>query len=222
MLTYTPIKSIFILLLLCYILPIKAQQEEKLIRNKITVSGMLTSSDTWQIDASYHYMICHNIGIGASIGMWKQISVEGLPKGEGWKLYEKNEKLENFYIRPSIYLTSPKIVRLSECGINLFIEPGFMMNLPYNKVLILSQDKRGITHDLKELKSHNGRWYAFDCKAGLSLDFGEGGFSVGYIYSSLDIFAMRRCMEYGNKSFNDFYPSKKPLHGGYISVYYAF
>lgn len=222
MLSFTPIKAVFVLLLLCCIQPIKAQQIEKLMRNRITVSGILTSCNTWQTDASYHYMICHNIGIGASIGMWKQISVEGLPKGEGWKIYEKNEKLENFYIRPSIYITSPKIVRLSECSINLFTELGFMMNIPYNRVLILLQDKQGVTYDLKNLRSHNGRWYAFDCKAGISLDFGEGGLSIGYLYSNLDIFAMRRGMEYGNKRFNDFYPSRKPLQGGYLSVYYAF
>lgn len=197
-----------------------AQTEEYREKNRIAVSGELTSCDTWQIDISYHYMLCSYASVGASIGMWKQYTVDGIPKNQGWRIREDNEKVENFYLRPSICLFSPAIIRFSDGELKVFVEPGMMMNIPYCKVCISLKDSHGMENGYEYVSSNSGRWHAFDCKMGLFLNLGTIGFSAGYVYSDLDIFAMRRNMVFRGQHFSKFYPGRKYLHGGFISMFY--
>lgn len=215
-------KIMIALLVLGNIYIANAQNEDSDGKNKIAVSGALTSCDTWQMEASYHYMICPYIGLGASIGMWKQYAVNGVPKGQGWEIDENYEETENFYLRPSIHLVSPPVVRFSENWLGFFMEPGFMMNIPYCNVLVNLLDGQGHKIGFKKVSSNNGRWYAFDCKIGLNLNLGGIEISGGYLYSNLDIFALRRNMIFEGRRFDEFYPVKRHLHGGFLTVYYIF
>ena len=199
-----------------------AQNENSDGKNEIAVSGTLTSCDTWQIETSYHYMIYPYIGLGASIGMWKQYVVNGVPKGQGWKIDENYEETENFYLCPSVHLVSPPVIRFSKNSLGFFMEPGFMMNIPYCKVLVNLLDGQGHKIGFEKVSSNNGRWYAFDCKIGLNLNLGEIGVSGGYLYSNLDIFALRRNMIFAGRRFDEFYPRRQHMHGGFLSIYYLF
>lgn len=38
--------------------------------NRASITGMLTSACSWQLELGYHYMFNHYIGIGAAIGGW--------------------------------------------------------------------------------------------------------------------------------------------------------
>lgn len=191
-------------------------------KNKITVSGALTSCDTWQIETSYHYMFCPYFGLGTSVGMWKQYTVDGVPKGQGWRISEDYEKTENLYLRPSINIVSPPVIKFSDSSLGIFMEPGFMMNIPYSKVSISLLDEHGLVREFKNASSDNGRWYAFDCKIGLNFHSGNMGIYAGYMYSNLDIYAMRRNIAFEGIRFDRFYPRKQHLHGGFLSVYYIF
>ena len=198
-----------------------AQDTSSQLKNKIALNGELLC-DTWQIDASYHYFVLPYIGFGGSIGMWKQYTVDGIPSGRGWTVDEDYENVENFFIHPSISLVSPCVAKIEEGYFNLFFEPGIMMNIPYNNVLVALLNERGSTIGYKKVSTNKGRWYAFDYKIGLSLTYDQFGCSIGYIHSDLDIFGMRRNMIFDGKLFNAYYPERKNPHGCFVSFFYLF
>lgn len=200
-----------------------AQSKPSELKRKIALNGELLSCDTWQVDASFHYFVCPYIGLGGSIGMWKQYMADGIPSGRGWTVDEDHENVENFFIHPSISLVSPCIAKIGEGHFNLFVEPGIMMNIPYCNVFVTLLDDRGSTIGYKKKVSTNkGRWYAFDYKIGLSLTYDQFGCSIGYIHSDLDIFGIRRNMVFDGNRFDEYYPKRKNPHGCFISLFYIF
>lgn len=199
-----------------------AQSKPSELKRKIALNGELLSCDTWQVDASFHYFVCPYIGLGGSIGMWKQYMADGIPSGRGWTVDEDHENVENFFIHPSISLVSPCIAKIGEGHFNLFVEPGIMMNIPYCNVFVTLSDDRGSTIGYKKVSTYKGRWYAFDYKIGLSLTYDQFGCSIGYIHSDLDIFGMRRNMIFDGKLFNAYYPERKNPHGCFVSFFYLF
>lgn len=46
--------------------------------------------------------------------------------------------------------------------------------------------------------------------------------TVGYIFSNLDVFAMRRNMKYDNTLLGYFYPKAEKIHGSYVTISFAF
>lgn len=215
-------KIIIFLCLISHVLAAKAQSENTFERNRVSVGGELTSSNTWQIDVSYHYMISPYVGVGASVGMWKQFAIDGVPKGNGWSIADDYKKTENFYLHPSLHIVSPTLMKISDGNLKIFLEPGFMMNIPYCNVPIYLLNEHGIEKDVRNISTNKGQWYAFDCKIGFSLNFDNIDISSGYQYSTLDVFAMRRNLTYDNKRFDEFYPERKSLHGGFLSISYYF
>ena len=199
-----------------------AQSKPSELKRKIALNGELLSCDTWQVDASFHYFVCPYIGLGGSIGMWKQYMADGIPSGRGWTVDEDHENVENFFIHPSISLVSPCIAKIGEGHFNLFVEPGIMMNIPYCNVFVTLLDDRGSTIGYKKVSTNKGRWYAFDYKIGLSLTYDQFGCSIGYIHSDLAIFGMCRNMIFDGKLFNAYYPERKNPHGCFVSFFYLF
>ena len=55
-------KVAFLLCLMGCALLAKAQGKADLEKNRVTLGGLLTSSDTWQMDLSYHYMMLPYVG----------------------------------------------------------------------------------------------------------------------------------------------------------------
>ncbi len=215
-------KILTLLFLLCIALIARAQDATTFERNSISLGGELTSQSTWQLDLSYHYMLSPYVGVGASVGLWKQFSYDGVPEGNGWILSEDNRAAENFYLRPSLRLISPSVMKIADMKIKLFAEPGFMMNIPYSSVTISLLNEHGIERDVANAHTNKGTWYAADCKLGLNIYAGDISLWLGYKFSTLDAYAMRRELVYDNKRFNDFYPKKKHLHGGFLAVSYNF
>lgn len=54
-------------------------QDDAAWRHCLGLTGELTSSDTWQLEASYHWFPVRYAGIGVSLGMWEQYSYGGVP-----------------------------------------------------------------------------------------------------------------------------------------------
>lgn len=100
-------KIIIFLCILTYALATKAQNKNSVERNRVSVGGGLTSANIWQIEISYHYMVVPYVGIGSSLGKWKQFAIDGVPIGKGWRIAEEYKELSNIYLHPSLYLASP-------------------------------------------------------------------------------------------------------------------
>ena len=54
--------------------------------SRIAFNGTFSSSYSWQLDASWHYMINPYIGLGASIGTWEVVYPDGHPEGADWRV----------------------------------------------------------------------------------------------------------------------------------------
>lgn len=124
---------IFLYITTCTIMA-GAQNEKLSNRNRVTIEGGVTSQYTWQVDVAYHYMLSPYVGIGTSVGMWKQFSKGGFPEGEGWKITPEYAEASNLYLRPSLHFVTPTLINISDGKLKLFLEPGFMINVPYCEV----------------------------------------------------------------------------------------
>lgn len=184
--------------------------------------GSLTSGDTWQLEASYHWFPIKYVGIGTSVGLWRQIGYNYTGSSENWHIKDDNKSIMNGFIMPSLVLRSPVIVKTSEVDFGFMAEPGLMLNLPYDRVVVENSDEYGIPMNRAEVSNHNGRWWAFNLRLGIYAHIDEIGISLGYVYSNLDIYGMRRNMQYRGTRFDTFCPKRKDIGGAFIKVSYNF
>lgn len=190
------------------------------LHNRVGFNGALTSSDSWQLEFSYHYMFNRCIGLGGSAGAWKVYYEDGWASGRNWEIDSDDNKPSNLYLRPSLVLKTPAIKR-GECSWSLFAEPGVMLNVPYQRVCVnATPEWPRIDYDY--ISTHRGQWLAFDLRLGISLDVEDCGISVGYMMSDLDVYSQYRHLSYKGTSFRTFYPRKPFMQGGYISLSYNF
>lgn len=199
---------------------ILANEAEDKMHHRLGFNGALTSSDTWQLEFSYHYMFIDFIGLGASIGSWEVYYEEGWASGNNWNIDDDDNKPWNFYLRPSVILKTPAL-KSRDCAWSFFAEPGIMLNIPYQRVCIESTPNwPAIEYDY--ISTSSGQWLALDLRIGVSLDVGPCGISGGYMMSNLDVYSQYRHLSYRGISFKDFYPEKSFMQGAYLSLSYKF
>lgn len=197
-----------------------ARQFEDLTHNRAYISGMLTSSDSWQVDLGYHYMIFPYLGVGGGIGSWGNYYVDGYASGNNWNIASDDEKPWSIYIRPSIVLKTPAL-KIRSVYVGIYAEPGVMMNIPYQSVYI-DINTNGLRTDSEKISTNKGQWHAFDARIGLYINVGPCGISVGYMMSNLDIYSQRRNLSYNGVSFSKFYPKKSFMQGAFLTASYYF
>lgn len=188
--------------------------------NRASISGLLTSSDSWQLEYGYHYMFNKYIGVGGSIGWWSVYYVVGYASGNNWDLDSDDEKPWNMYMRPSIILKTPTL-RLGQVDLGLYAEPGVMMNVPYSMAWI-HQYTHWPEYENKKVSTNKGQWCAVDLRVGVAVNFGPCGFSAGYMMSNFDVYSQRRHLSYDGVPFSKFYPTKSFLQGAYLTASYYF
>lgn len=204
-------------------LGVKAKAQEDNARHKVSITAALTSGDTWQLEAAYHWMPVPYVGIGGGIGFWKQFSSSCVPSGKYWKVNEDYQYPSDLYFHPSILLVSPPVIRKEDFSIHVTAEGGLIMNVPYDKVCIdICKDEYYIPYEQKYISNNKGNWCFYDIKIGIATKIDPLTITVGYMFSNLDVYAMRRNMKYGNTSLGDFYPEAGKIHGGYVTISLAF
>lgn len=191
---------------------------ERKTDHRLGFNGALTSSYSWQLEFSYHYILNKHIGLGCSVGSWEVYFEEGWASGKNWNIDEDDNKPWNFYLRPSILLKTPAW-KYRACAWSLFAEPGIMLNIPYQRVGIESTPNwPKIEYDY--ISTTKGQWFAMDLRIGVSLDAGPCGISAGYMMSNHDVYSQYRHLSYKGNSFKGFYPHKPFMQGAYISLSY--
>lgn len=213
-------RNLILLILLINPLLLASQESEEKTHHRVGFNGALTSSDSWQLEFSYHYMFGKYIGLGGSIGWWKVYFDEGHASGSNWSVDDDYNKPENLYLRPSLLLKSPAL-KSGDCAWSLFAEPGIQMSIPYRRVCIESTPNWPVI-DYDYVSTSKGQWLALDLRLGVSLDVGPCGISAGYMMSNLDVYSQYRHLSYKGISFKDFYPRKSFMQGGYLSLSYNF
>lgn len=200
---------------------VSARQFEDITHNRASITGLLTSSDSWQVELGYNYMICPYVGIGGAVGGWKNYFVDGYASGKDWHIASDDEKPSNIYLRPSIVLKSPAI-RIKDSYLGLYAEPGLMMNVPYERVWIDKITNWPQTDYNNKVSTSNGQWCAVDIRLGVYFNVGPCGISAGYMMSNFDIYSQRRHLSYNGVSFSQFYPKKPFMQGAYLTASYYF
>lgn len=198
-----------------------AEHDEDFSHHRASITGALNSSDSYELELSYHYMICKYLGVGGSFGWWQNYFVDGHASGKGWSIDYDNDNPRNIFIRPSLVVKSPAL-RIKQVLLSLYAEPGLMLNLPYTHVCI---DKlRGAeVYDYEYISTNRGQWLAWDVHAGINVEVGPFGAGIGYLMSNLDIYSYFRNLSYDGISFRDFYPKKTSfIQGAYLTFSYYF
>ena len=183
----------------------------------VGVTGELTPSTAWQLEGSYHWFPVRYVGVGASVGFWKQIGGD-VPATNDWSVREDSQNAMNLFVTPSLLFQTPALVKTEDVKIGLMAEPGLMLNVPYDKVYIERTHGTGIPLEYDKVSSHKGAWPAFNFRVGAYSSFGRIGVALGYVWSNLDIYAIRRNMVYENVRFNKFYPKRKYCGGMFVRI----
>ena len=194
--------------------------EDYFTHNRAAFSGTLTSSYSYSLEASYHYMFCKYIGVGGAVGYWANWYEDGWASGSDWNIDEDNNKPSNLYLRPSVVLKSP-CIRLKATKWSLYAEPGTMLNVPYQRVCI-EKTQNPMRTDYDYISTNKGQWFAIDLRVGIFVNFGPCGFSAGYIMSNLDVYSQYRQLSYKGTSFSKYYPKKSFMQGAYLTASYYF
>lgn len=209
---------IFVVLMTGAMYPLRGSAADGETRHRVAFNGTLTSSDSYSLEASYHFMPCKYVGIGGAIGHWANYYVDGWASGSNWSISSDYEKPENYYIRPSVILKSPAI-NYRASSWSLFAEPGVMLSIPYQRVCIESTSNWPDT-EYDYISTGKGQWLACELRLGISLQVGPCGVSAGYMMSNLDIYSQYRHLSYKGIYFKDFYPVKSFMQGAYLSLSY--
>lgn len=212
--------SILILFMPGMLFPAHISAMEDVTCHRVAFNGTLTSSYSYSVEASYHYMLCKYVGIGGAFGHWANYYDDGWASGSNWNIDEDDNKPSNLYLRPSVVLKTPAI-KYRASSWSLLAEPGVMLNIPYQRVCIESTSRWPVI-DYEYISTGNGQWLALELRVGISYENGPCGVSAGYMMSNLDIFSQYRHLSYKGISFRDFYPSKPFMQGAYLSLSYNF
>lgn len=188
--------------------------------NRFSLSGLVTSSDSYQLEASYHYMLNRNIGLGGDFGYWKVWYEDGWASERDWEIESDDNKPFNLYLRPSIVLKTPAL-RVKGVDLGFYADPGVMLNVPYAGAYI-RQYTNWPDYDLKHISTSRGQWLAVDVRLGVYVNFGPLGFSAGYVMSNLDVYSQYRHLAYKGIHFSKYYPRKSFMQGAYLTASYYF
>lgn len=211
-------------LLLCH-MSINAEDnvgEDEITRNSIAVEMALTSDDTWSVEVGYRFRLLHFLSAGVSLGYWKTYTEPNVPNGSNWYVSDEDRKISNFYLRPNIMFITPKLFSIRDCIFHLYANPGLMLNIPYAKADIDIIEPNGAVLYNDKATNHKGKWCAFDIGCGIMFGTDDVNFSIGYQFSTIDVYGMHRDLSYKGKSFADFYPKRKYQYGAVIGISYNF
>lgn len=197
-----------------------AAVNEDFTHHRFSISGTLTSSDTYSLEAAYHYMFWEYLGIGGALGHWSNWYDDGWASGTSWHIDDDDNKPSNLYLRPSVVVTSPTL-KWRQAYLSIYAEPGFMLNIPYQRVCIETTENWP-AKDYDYISTTRGQWLAMDLRLGINANVGPCGISAGYMMSNLDIFSQYRHLSYRGISFREFYHSKPFMQGAYLTLSYNF
>ena len=166
-------KKLFLSLLLVYPLLCAAQEPEP--RHRLSVGASISTDDTYDYSAGYHYMICGYAGVGARVGAWSFFPDDGII-GE---TAEERDRRENLFFQPSVLLVSPSLFSIKNCTFHIECEPSLMISMRQDVWAPSGADGRYTEYSTDCLSWH--------CDIGLSVRYRNLDFHAGYSMSNLDI-----------------------------------
>ncbi len=120
-------------MLVMAIVVVRAEDEPG--NKRFSLNGTLTSSYSYSLDVSFHYMFGRYIGVGGAFGCWANYYEFGWASGVDWWITDEDNKPSGIYLRPSAVIKSPGL-KYRATTWSLYAEPGLLLNIPYRRVCI--------------------------------------------------------------------------------------
>jgi len=204
----------------------KAQKDNKLFKHEAQLTVGLNSYLAAEIEPSYSFMFHKNIGIIAGLrGVMELVDDLHYPLTGGpahqWKVYDK-KKASTILFRPAARVRFPIV------GDYLFLhlEPGILLNMIPNETIefayINTQDFEPIPSRFEKVKNKGGETLFFDMKSYITMQIDNLGVSLGYGFSTFDIYSGRRNIVIQGDPLKNHLSKKKNNHAGFLGVSYYF
>lgn len=205
-------------MLVMAIVVVRAEDEPG--NKRFSLNGTLTSSYSYSLDVSFHYMFGRYIGVGGAFGYWANYYEFGWASGVDWWITDEDNKPSGIYLRPSAVIKSPGLKYRATTWF-LYAEPGLLLNIPYRRVCI--EDHQSVVKtDYDYISTNKEQWFAGELRLGVCANIGPLDCSFGYMMSNFDIYSQQRHLSYKGVSFRKFYEKKSVMYGAFLSVSYCF
>lgn len=188
--------------------------------HRVSLSGAISSSVSYMVEASYHYLFNYHVGIGAGLGVNQCYFVDCHPSGSGWQIDRNTAKPGNMYLHLSALLKTPSIL-FKSIRWGLMAEPGFALQIPYARTYVEETDDFRVVHS-HLLSTSKGQVFSLDIKLGVCANFNRIGISAGYLLTNFDVNSYYNNFSYKGVSFAKYYPLKKLSDGFFLSASYYF
>lgn len=186
--------------------------------HRIALDGALTSSCSYILEASYHYMFNHYIGIGAGIGLNQSYYADAFPSGSNWQIDSDTSRPGNMYIHLSALFKTPSLL-FKSIRWGLMAKPGITLQIPYARIYVEDLDHLQ-TVNRHLLSTSKGQVFSADAHIGIYANFNRIGISAGYLLTTFDINSYYRNFSYKGVSFASLYPQRQFSHGAFLSLSY--
>lgn len=186
--------------------------------HRIALDGAITSSSSYILEASYHYMFNHHIGIGAGLGLNQSYYADACPSGSNWQIDSDTSRPGNMYMHLSALFKTPSLL-FKSIRWGLMAEPGIALQVPYARCYVEDLEHLQVTNR-HLLSTNKGQVFSADARIGIYANFNRIGISAGYILTTFDINSYYRSFSYKGVSFDKFYPHRPVTHGAFLTLSY--
>lgn len=216
-------RPIFIIVLFCLmVLPAAAinpkEDPFEYGHHRIALDGAITSSCTYVLEASYHYMFNHYMGIGSGIGLNQSYSADAHPSGNNWEIDSDTSRPGNMYMHLSALFKTPSLL-FGPISWGLMAEPGVALQVPYARCYVEDLEHLQVVNR-HLLSTNKGQIFSADARIGIYANFNRIGISAGYLITTFDINSYYRNFSYRGVSFDNFYPQRPVSHGAFLTLSY--
>lgn len=190
-----------------------AQPESKRFKNELQLTAGLDSYLAFEIEPSYSYMVHKNVGVKVGMRCVGEVvdnlryDLVGGPVHQ-WRVSEKR-KIATVLFSPALRLRLP----LVDDWFSFITEPGILLNLiPNEKVefaYINTETFEVFPSNFRTVKNAGGGILFYHLKSYFSMIFDNWGMSVGYDFSTFDIYSGRRNIVIEGDALNTHLPPKK-------------
>lgn len=193
-------------------------------RQEVSLLAGLIYDTTYELEASFHYLLHPCIGIGGGLGYYKQW--EGYaPSGElnsgkwtSWNVADDDRKIGKLYLSPSVLLRTPRLLSIGKCGVHVSFQPELMAQLPYTLIDVEYHDSRTNASKTSLRSTNDGKWLFWNTRTMLTVSHKNRFYSIGYRFSNLDVYSSYRPLRIEHATLGDSYPSKKYTYGLFVQI----
>lgn len=203
-------KQLLILSLLLFSMGSSAQSH-----HIASIGAGIGSSDIYSVELSEHYMFNPYIGLGGTIGFYKEW-YNSRPGGEinsgkynSWYMDEDDKEISKFFLEPQVVVNTPKLFSIGKSNFCMEADLGCIMQIPHEIVGINYINSITNLNDHKIVSHSGGKWAFWDTRVMLKADFRRIMVSLGYSLSNLDIYSTRRKLQVEDTKLDFFYPKKQ-------------